>query len=217
MSRPKGHRDAAYETKRRELLRRMSARMMRREDGSLSLRELSAAAGVAIPTLRHYFGSRHHVVDAVFEECLRLGRPGLDQQRTSEQPFAQSIRNYSEALVRALAASREVRLGDLFAVSLAEGLLDAKLSRSALTHVVDPTVEALEDRLRHHIERGEMIQTDVKAAALMLLSPVLLASLHQDQLGGSQSNPLDVYRIAEEVSSAFVRAYQTESTPPEHH
>lgn len=209
MSRPKGHRDAAYETKRRELLRRMSVRMMRRDGGSLSLRDLSSAAGVAIPTLRHYFGARHNVVDAIFEECLRLGRQGLDAQKASDKDFETSIKDYLTALVRALNAAHEVRLGDLFAVSLAEGLLDPRVSGSTLRHIIDPTVDALEARLRVHMTRGEMVETDAHAAALMLISPILIACLHQDQLNGSVIRPLDLTRLADDLGSAFVRAYQT--------
>ncbi len=207
MPRPKGSRDFDHEAKRRELLRRMTVRMMRREVVRPSLRELAAAAEVSVPTLRHYFGGRPEVVDAMLAECLRLGRGGLDAQSRSDQPFATSIRDYALALVRALSAPREVRLGDVFAVSLAEGLLDADVSRSTLEHIVDPTLETLEARLRDHIERGEMVRTDVRAAALMLLSPLLLASLHQDQLHGASRRPLALEALAATLSESFVRAY----------
>jgi AcrR family transcriptional regulator len=205
--RPKGSRDADHEAKRRELLRRMSIRMMRREVVRPSLRDLAAAAEVSVPTLRHYFGGRPLVVDAILAECLRLGRQGLDAQRQSDQPFAQSIRDYALALVRALQAPRDVRLGDVFAVSLAEGLLDAQVSRSALEHIVEPTLEVLETRLRHHIERGEMVEADVRAAGLMLLSPLLIACLHQEQMNGAALRPLALEELAVTLGEAFVRAY----------
>jgi AcrR family transcriptional regulator len=195
----------------------MSATMMRREGGPLSLRELSAAAGVAIPTLRHYFGSRHQVVDAIFEECLRLGREGLDAQRRSDRSFPDSIADYTRALVAALSGGREVRLGDIFAVSLAEGLLDSKISASTLCRIVDPTTDVLEQRLQAHMARGEMRETDARAAALMLISPILLATLHQDQLQGASIRPLDMQAFAAEISEAFVRAYQSPAAPEAAH
>lgn len=207
MPRPKGSRDADHETKRRELLRRMSIRMMRREVVRPSLRDLAGAAQVSVPTLRHYFGGRPQVVDAILAECLRLGRHGLDAQSQSDQPFAQSIQDYALALVRALQAPRDVRLGDLFAVSLAEGLLDAQVSRSALEHIVEPTLVVLETRLRHHIGRGEMIEANVRAAALMLLSPLLVACLHQEQMNGSALRPLALEELAITLGESFVRAY----------
>lgn len=207
MTRPKGARDTGYEDKRRALLHKMARRMMRPQVARPSLRELAGAAEVSVPTLRHYFGGRPEVIDAVLEECLRLGRQGLDAQRASDKPFAESVRDYARALVAALQAVREVPLGDLFAVSLAEGLLDPAISPSTLRHILDPTVETLEARLADHIARGDMIQTDVRAAALMLFSPILMASLHQDQLGGAACRPLSLEALADELSAAFVRAY----------
>jgi AcrR family transcriptional regulator len=192
----------------------MSQHMMRRESPRPSLRELAAAANVSVPTLRHYFGARPQVLDAIFEECLKLGRDGLDAQRRAERPFCQSIQDYAEALLAALAADRDVRLGDLFAVSLGEGLLDVGVSRSTLRHIIDPTVDALEARLRGHIARGEMIETDVRAAALMLISPLLLASLHQNQLQGAAETPISLQDLAASVSAAFVRAYQAPAPRP---
>jgi len=208
LPRPKGTRDADYDFRRSELLRGMSRHMMRRESPRPSLRELALAAGVSVPTLRHYFGARTQVVDAVFEECLKLGREGLDSQRHSEKPFAESIRDYAHALVQALSARRDVRLGDFFAVGLGEGLLDMAVSRSTLRHILDPTTEVLESRLNSHIARGEMIETDVRAAALMLMSPLLIASLHQNQLRGDIERPMSLEAVADTISEAFARAYQ---------
>jgi AcrR family transcriptional regulator len=211
--RPKGTRDADYGAKRGELLRGMSLHMMRRDSPRPSLRELAAAAGVSVPTLRHYFGARPQVIDAIFEDCLRLGREGLDAQRQSQKPFDESIHDYVDALIRALRAKRDVSLGDLIAVSLGEGLIDAAVSPSTLRHILDPTIEALEARLRLHIGRGEMIETDVRAAALMLVSPILLATLHQDQMRGAATSPIRLEDSARAMAEAFVRAYATSQAP----
>ena len=181
--------------------------MMRRRSPRPSLRELASAAGVSVPTLRHYFGARPQVIDAIFEDCLKLGQGGLDAQRQSEKPFAESIRDYVSALIRAMRAERDVRLGDLIAVGLGEGLLDTAVSRSTLRHILDPTVAALEARLRLHLARGEMIETDVRAAALMLVSPLLLAALHQDQLCGAAETPMRLEDTALAIGEAFVRAF----------
>jgi AcrR family transcriptional regulator len=189
----------------------MTVRMMGRTVVRPSLRDLATSAGVTVPTLRHYFGGRRELVDAVFEECLRLGRNGLEAQSTSDQPFADSMRDYARALVRALTESREVELGDVFAVSLGEGLLDTNVSGSALRHILDPTLEVLECRLKLHIARGEMVETDARAAALMLASPILLATLHQNQMRGAALRPLSLDSLADDLSAAFVRAYRTES------
>ena len=188
--------------------------MMRRESPRPSLRELAVAAGVSVPTLRHYFGARPQVIDAIFEDCLRLGRGGLDAQRSSEKPFDESVQDYVEALIRALRAKRDVGLGDLIAVSLGEGLIDTAVSPSTLRHILNPTIEALEARLRVHIARGEMIETDVRAAALMLVSPLLLAILHQDQMRGAAMSPMRVEETVLAIGDAFVRAYATPERTP---
>lgn len=188
--------------------------MMRRESPRPSLRELAVAAGVSVPTLRHYFGARPQVIDAIFEDCLRLGREGLDAQRSSEKPFDESVQDYVEALIRALRAKRDVGLGDLIAVSLGEGLIDTAVSPSTLRHILNPTIEALEARLRVHIARGEMIETDVRAAALMLVSPLLLAILHQDQMRGAAMSPMRVEETVLAIGDAFVRAYATPERTP---
>ncbi len=181
--------------------------MMRRVSPRPSLRELASAAGVSVPTLRHYFGARPQVVDAIFEECLNDGRSRLAELSHTELPFAASIFSYATALVTALGAERDVKLGDLFAVSLGEGLLDSGVSHSTLRHIVDPTVAALQARLSGHVARGEMIDCDVRAAALMLISPLLLASLHQRQLCGAAENPLCLEQLTRTTSEAFVRAF----------
>ncbi|WP_419253559.1 TetR/AcrR family transcriptional regulator [Caulobacter sp. ErkDOM-YI] len=207
MSRPKGSLAADHETKRRDLLTKMTTRLMHRQAARPSLRDLAGAAEVSVPTLRHYFGGRQAVVDAVLADCLRVGRDGLDAQRSSDRPFAESIQGYAEALIRALQAPRPVKLGDIFAVSLAEGFLDPQIGASALNHIVEPTLQVLEARLEEHMRRGEMIQADARAAGLMLLSPLLVACLHQDQLNGTHVRPLSTQDLALSVSEAFVRAY----------
>jgi AcrR family transcriptional regulator len=208
MPRPKGARDADYDVKRRALLHRMTSRLMRREVARPSLRQLADAAGVTVPTLRHYFGSRAEIVDAILEEYRRLGEARLQSIAADAAPFGDSIREFAGSLIRGMSAPREVRLGDVFAVSLAEGLLDREIGPSALRHIIDPSVDALQARLQLHISRGEMVSTDTRAAALMLISPILVAVLHQDQMGGSGCNPMDVERLADEISAAFVRAYE---------
>ncbi len=209
MSRPKGSRDADHEAKRRDLLTRMTLHMVRRDGARPSLRELAAAAEVSAPTLRHYFGDRTQTIDAVLAECLRRGRPGLDAQRATDKPFDLSIADYANDLVRALTAPKTVRLGDVFAVSLAEGFLEPGLGPSTLTHIVDPTIEALQARLAQHVERGEMIATDLRAAAMVLVAPLLLACLHQQQLGGQTTSPMVMKTMVDDLVAAFVRAYAT--------
>lgn len=207
MSRPKGARDADYDAKRTGLLRRITARMMRRETARPSFRQLAEAGDVSVPTLRHYFGDRPALIGAILENYLETGRRGLDAVAEPTGGLETSIRDYCAALLAAMRAPREVKLGDVFAVSIAEGLLDADIGPATLRHIIDPSVEVLRKRLDAHVARGDMIETDTRAAALFLISPLLLAILHQDHLGGQETSPVDLPKAFDSICAAFLRAY----------
>jgi AcrR family transcriptional regulator len=185
----------------------MTERMMRREVARPSLRQLAESAGVSVPTLRHYFGDRAEVVEAMLDEYRRQGETRLKWVAEAQGPFATSVRQFCYSMIAGMTAPLPVRLGDVFAVGLAEGLLDQDIGPAALRHIVDPAVDACRARLQTHIDRGEMIPTDTRAAALMLLSPLLVAVLHQDQMRGSICSPMELYGLADRISEAFVRGY----------
>jgi AcrR family transcriptional regulator len=210
LARPKGARDADYDEKRTTLLERMIPRVMRREVTRPSLRQLAEAAEVTVPTLRHYFGSRAEVISAVMEAYLGQGTARLRALSEPDGDLDQSVRSFAHGLLAAVQAPRQVLLGDVFAVSLAEGLLDRNIGPSALAFIIDPSVDTLSRRLDAHISRGEMRNCDTRAASLMLLAPLLLATLHQNQMGGRTCNPLDLTAAADELCNAFVRAYRLE-------
>lgn len=214
MPRRKGTRNEGYDGRRRELLMRMLPRFARRDLDRPSLRELAAAAQVTVPTLRHYFGGRPEVVAALLAEYRRLGESRLQLAAQPAGGFEPSMREFAHAFVRGLQAPGPVRLGDMFAVSLAEGLLAPEVGGTVLQNILDPAVAALQARLERHVADAEMRRTDTRAAALMLLSPLLVAALHQDQLGGRQSHPLELHGLAEELAGAFVRAYRAGAPAP---
>lgn len=207
MGRPKGVRDADYPAKRAELIRRMSMLVLRRQSARPSFRQLAQAAGVSVPTLRYYFEDRNGAVVAVFEGYFELG---FSRLRSLAEPMADldtSVRDFCKSLVFGLRAPREIRLGDVFAVAIAEGLMEPGLGPATLRFLIDPSVAVLQARLDHHLAVGEMIACDTRAAALMLLSPILIALLHQDHLGGAATSPVDIDALMDEICSAFLRAY----------
>jgi len=207
LPRAKGVKNADYETKRRELLDRMLPRFARLDVERPSLRQLAAAAEVTAPTLQHYFGDRTGVVAALLQEYRRRGERRLGMVSRATGPFAASMREFAEDFVLGLQAGGAVRLGDVLAASLCEGLTDPMVSPLALAHIIDPAVDALTARLAEHAAKGEMIEGDLRAAALMLLAPLLLAVLHQDQMNGRSSRRIELQALAADVSAAFVRAY----------
>jgi AcrR family transcriptional regulator len=207
LPRTKGVKNADYETKRRELLDRMLPRFARLDVERPSLRQLASAAEVTAPTLQHYFGDRTGVIAALLEQYRRRGEDRLGAVASATGPFETSVREFAHGFVSGLQAGSQVRLGDVLAASLCEGLADPRVSPLALTHLIDPAVDALTARLDQHAARGEMRGGDTRAAALMLLSPLLLAVLHQDQMNGRESRLIELESLADEVSAAFVRAY----------
>lgn len=207
MPRAKGVRNNDYDQKRAALLARMAVRLMRREPAHPSLRALADAAEVTVPTLQHYFGGRREVVRAILAACRRDGEVQLKALESHPGPLDESLRHYAHSLIAAVQAPQPVKLGDLFAVSLAEGLLDQAIGPATLDEILDPSVETVRKRLDVHVARGEMIPADTRAAALMLLSPLLVAVLHQQHMGGQKSNPVDLQDLADELCTAFVRAY----------
>ena len=205
MPRPKGVRDASYPAKRSALLQKLSARLARLNDTRPSLRQLAAAADVTVPTLRHYFGSREELVEAVFADFNRLGAEYLQSSAKPCGDLSESIRDFLNSLLRVMTDG--TNLGDMFAVGLVEGMLNRRLGPAYLTCMTDPLVDALAERLRLHQARGEMIEADPRFVALMLISPVVVACNHQNQMFGRRARPLDLEKLIGEMASAFVRAY----------
>lgn len=209
LARTKGARNADYDAKRQELLERLLPRFVDRDQGRPSFRQFAAAAGVTMPTLRHYFGDRSDVVEAVLEEHLRRDDGRLEALSQPNGDFEASIHAFALGLLLGLQAQGgRVRLGDLYSASLSEGLADPEISPLALRYVINPAVDALERRLRTHLQRGEMRDADLRAASLSLIAPILVSVLHQDQLGGAADNPFALDDVVSQVAEAFVRAYR---------
>ena len=207
MARTRGARNETYEDKRAALLSALRARL-RASGPAPSLRELAAATGVAVPTLRHYFGDREGIVRAVMEDELAGGAaPGgpLEVAATPSGTFAESV----HALMRhADGGFVHGGLTEAHGVGLAQGLTSAMLGPDYLRLALDPTIDAFAARLRAHQEAGEMRRNvDARAAAVQLLAPLVVARLHQDRLGGRASNPLDVEAMLDQQAEAFVRGY----------
>src|SRR6187431_899049 len=92
MARTSGSRNRDYDDKRVALLKRLDPRLSDFSQARPSFREMAGAAGVSVPTLRHYFKDREGVVQAYLVwqggESARY-RPLV---ATTEDPFQDSIR-----------------------------------------------------------------------------------------------------------------------------
>ncbi|MBY0520697.1 MAG: TetR/AcrR family transcriptional regulator [Sphingomonas sp.] len=203
MARTQGARGSDYDAKRASLIAAMHARLVARDLPLPSLRELAAAAGVTMPTLRHYFGKRDDVIIAVLDAIGQAGAGHIAQAAASELPFAESI---AAALRHALAGLRQ-GLDDVHMLGLREGMVQGRLGPAYLDAILEPSLQAIEARLSAHQARGEMRRGNPRHAALALLSPLVLAALHQAALGGGHVRPLDLDALASDLAVAFVRAH----------
>ena len=182
----------------------MSERLARRNETRPSLRQLAEAAEVTAPTLRHYFGGRDEIVQAVLLEYRRLGDGFIREAAEPKGGFDESVRHFLTSLIQGM---QRGPVADLFAVGFVEGLMNEKLGPACLSSVVDPTVDALTQRLEAHQARGEMRPANARHAALILISPLLLASHHQIQMFGKAERPLDMPAMVEDLAAAFIRAF----------
>jgi AcrR family transcriptional regulator len=209
MPRTSGSRNRNYDLKRLAMLKRMGPRVADLARSRPSFREMAAAAGVSVPTLRHYFKDRNGVLQAYLvwqgTEFARY-RPLV---AASDEPFLPSIQRLLQGAAFGLKDMDRIRT---HVVGLTEGLHNEQVGPSYLQSSLEPLLASVEQRLTLHVARGEMQAADLRHAAISLVSPLLLAILHQRELGGAAVRQLDMERFLDDHASGFVRAYA--SAPP---
>lgn len=207
--RPRGALDPGHDDRRRELATAALAAVI--QDGArTSLHGLARATEVSIPTLRHYFGDRSGVIAAALEgararaavHLARLADPG-------EHPLEASLHAVADDLSTAWIRHG---VGRIFSAGLCAGIFDDLAGPGYLGGVLEPTLQAFEARLRVHAVRGELDlaaddDASIRAAGLAFLSPLILALLHQEGLGGRRCRPLDLAAFARGHIDRFLRAY----------
>ena len=209
MARTSGSRNRDYEDKRVALLKRLEPRLSDLSQARPSFREMAGAAGVSVPTLRHYFKDREGVVQAYLVwqggESARY-RPLV---ATTEDPFQDSIRKLLQGAAFGLKDMGRIRT---HVVGLTEGLHNDRVGPSYLQATLEPLLASVEQRLTLHVARGEMRMADIRHAAVTLVAPLLLAILHQRELGGAVVRLMDFDRFLDDHASAFVRAFASDAT-----
>lgn len=205
--RPRGRKNKDYAITREDIISRVSSRLLEPDGATASERALSRAAGVSMPTLRHYFASREALIAAVFAHARRGALGHLHEIAAGPLPaLRESVRWTLEFIVEGL---MRFDLAGLHAVGLQVGLRQPALGPAYLADVLEPTLVAVEARLERHAARGELRVTSGRAAALDLVSPALLAVLHQRELGGATCRPLDLPCFLDAHADAFVRGWST--------
>jgi AcrR family transcriptional regulator len=211
MARTSGSRNRDYDEKRVALLRRLDPRLSDLSRIRPSFREMAGAAGVSVPTLRHYFKDREGVVQAYLVwqggESARY-RPLV---ATTDDPFQYSIRKVLHGSAFGLKDMGRIRT---HVVGLTEGLHNDRVGPSYLQATLEPLLASVEQRLTLHVARAEMRAVDLRHAAISLLAPLLLVILHQRELGGTSVRQMDLDRFIEDHALSFVRAYAADATAP---
>jgi AcrR family transcriptional regulator len=203
MARTKGSRTEGYEERREALLRAFQRRLIQPDAEPPSFSELAAAAEVSIPTVRHYFGKREDVILALLEHLGREGAEHLAHVSVQSLPFAASMAE----LAGYIAAGFRFGLSELHAMGLRSGLRDSRLGPAYLATLLEPTLAAVESRLKAHQKAGEMKLVEARYAALSLVSPILLTALHQRELGGSTTRLIDEQAFLDAHVGMFVQAF----------
>jgi AcrR family transcriptional regulator len=208
MTRTAGARNADFEVRRTALIAKARERLSLQTGEPPSFRELALAAGVSVTTLRHYFGSREALIKAVFEHYLQAGQRHLRRTRAPVPETVDLEDSLKEFLTRLVQGWSGGYLGSLHRIGLSEGLRNPQTALDYLMDVLEPTLQALEQRLRNDVESGVIVECDTRHAALMLLSPLLMALLHQVDLGGTRCRPLAIPALIDEHVKVFARAYR---------
>jgi len=212
--RPKGARDADYTVKRSALLRKLSARLIQLDDTRPSLRQLAIAADVTVPTLRHYFGDREDLIQAVLEEFFVLGERYLARGAEPDGDLEHSVRAFLRRLTEVMVDGP--KLGDMIAIAFLEGFYSRRLGPAALNYVIEPPLQAMEKRLAAHQARGELgDDVDLRCAALMLISPMVITCMHQQQMFGQSVRPLNFAPVIDAAVSSFMKAYAVPASASE--
>lgn len=207
MPRPKGIANVDFAESRTALIAKLRNALLGTEPPS-SLRSLAAAADVAVPTLRHYFGDKDGVLAAVFADCHAGGAHEMLVAASPTGSFKESVGDLVQHISDGFSHGR---LDRLHAVGLTEGLAAADVAFAYLADVLEPTIEAATTRLQVHLDRGEMRPVVVRHAAVALLAPIIVIYLHQRGLNGSTTHPTDIDALLATHVDGFVTGYAADN------
>jgi AcrR family transcriptional regulator len=202
-----GAKNADHEAKRAAMVDAIAPVVMRAAPERPSLREMAKAAGVSVNNLRHYFGTREGVLEAVFAAMGIAGEPYIRRALGfTDLPVSLGLRRLLEEIV---AAWTPDQLGGLHRSGISEGLGSAELGPAYIEYLLEPTLAVVEQMLDIWRERGEVgiDEAQLRAAALAVMAPVMLALLHQRGLQGERLRPLDFAAFIETHVDGFLRGW----------
>lgn len=191
MPRPSGTRNHDFDEKRAALLNTLTRYALTADLRRPSLRQFAMAANQSEPTLRHYFGDRQGLVIEILENLRSRAMPlWIAFEEPSENVDA-ALDAYFALVSEGL---RHGQFARAHAFGLIEGLADEMVGRAYLEKLLEPALQSLCDKLRV-TPGGPSSEAGLRAAALAILSPLMLMTLHQDLLGGAKTAPIDMEAV----------------------
>lgn len=203
MTRPAGRRNADFDETRTEILDRV-VHAVARDPGRSSFAELAAQSGVSRTTLRHYFRSRDDLLQAMLEHMRVLAdRAGAAFPISSALPLEEALRLAAHQLV----FGWRIGVGALFTAGLLWGLGDEVLGPAYVTNLLEPLLASFEGHIAARLGGEGLSELEARHAALALVSPIVVALLHQEALHGAKCRPLDVDVFVEEHLKRFLAGW----------
>ncbi len=187
MPRPAGVRNHDFEAKRNALLDTLTQFALRDDLRRPSLRQFAIAAKASEPTLRHYFSDRQGLVIAILQHINQRALPLWDVIATGAADTATAVEEYFRVTEAGLTHGGFARA---HAFGLIEGMADETVGRAYLETLLDPALDAVLRKLEATPGKPST-KAERQAAAFMMLSPILVMTLHQQLLGGSDASPID--------------------------
>jgi len=187
MPRPAGVRNHNFEAKRTALLETLTEFALRDDLRRPSLRQFALAAAASEPTLRHYFRDRQGVVIAILEHIHARALPLWEVIKTGAPDTATAVKEYFRVTEAGLTHGGFARA---HAFGIIEGMADEKVGQAYLEFLLDPALEAVSQKMDATPGRPET-EAERRASAFMMLSPILVMTLHQELLGGAEVSPVD--------------------------
>lgn len=195
MARTKGSGNRGSVERKRQILDGIWQAMRESKGKPLSWREMAVAGGVGPATLSHHFGKRDDVVAAVLTaKCEEGAEPLGILARPTSSDLEKSL---TDALDHMILGLTQFDVGDLVGLGMAEGMYHQTLGPQFVRDGLEPIIEGIKKRLEQHKDNGDFkSDADLRSAAVLLASPILLTYTHQTPLNGETVLPTDLHALA---------------------
>lgn len=206
MARTKGTTNKNNAQRREAILDGIWSAMRDSNGKSLSWREMAVAGGVGPATLAHHFGKRDDVVRAIL---IAKHDAGAGPLAILAVPSSADLTQSLEDAVAHMIVGLTQGVGDLIGLGLAEGLYHQTIGPQFVRDALEPILQGYEARLEAHEKRGDFpAGKDLRHAAIILVSPILMTYAHQVPLDGKAEHPTDLSALAKQ-SVATTALYLT--------